>query len=211
MSTKSDRIKDVPTQIKNPELVEQRRRQIIDAAVPLFIEKGYHKTTMKQIAHSAGFSIGLVYEYITSKEDILYLVCTSIHDEVEGGVKKALTKTTDSRKALAEVIREYFMVCHRMSDPILLMYQVTQFLPTQWKKKVLKNEIRITNLFVEAVARIVSSGHMPHLENYSFEQIANNISVLGHQWAFRGWYLTRHYTIEGYIKFQTDFILGTSS
>jgi hypothetical protein len=35
-------IKDIPTQIKNPELVARRRRQIAEAAVQLFIKKGFH-------------------------------------------------------------------------------------------------------------------------------------------------------------------------
>ncbi len=206
--SKKDRTGEIQTQIKNPELVEQRRQQIIDAAVPLIIKNGFHKTTMRQISHASGFSIGMLYEYVSSKEDILYLVCTSIHDEVEQGVTEALAGAADSRAALAEAIRAYFMVCHRMKDHILLMYQVTQFLPDQWRKKVLENEIHITNLFIKAISDTAASGDLPHLENYSFDQIANNISVLGHQWAFRGWYLSRHYTIEGYIRFQTDFILG---
>jgi len=53
-----DRTKDIPTQIKNPELVKRRHRQIVDAAVQLFIEHGFHKTTTRQIAAAAGFSIG---------------------------------------------------------------------------------------------------------------------------------------------------------
>jgi AcrR family transcriptional regulator len=44
-----NRIKDIPTQVKDPELVERRRRQIADAAVQLFIDKGFHKTTTRQI------------------------------------------------------------------------------------------------------------------------------------------------------------------
>ena len=51
-------IKDIPTQIKNPELVERRRRQIAEAAVQLFIKKGFHKTTTREIAQAVGFSIG---------------------------------------------------------------------------------------------------------------------------------------------------------
>ena len=42
--------KEVATQIKNKELVKERRRQIVDAAVPLFIERGYHKTTTRDKA-----------------------------------------------------------------------------------------------------------------------------------------------------------------
>ncbi len=46
---------EVPTQIKNPELVKERRRHIIDATVTLFIDHGYHKTTTRMIARLRGF------------------------------------------------------------------------------------------------------------------------------------------------------------
>ena len=101
-----NRTKDIPTQVKNPELVERRRRQIADAAVQLFIEKGFHKTTTRQIAGAAGFSIGSLYEYFASKEDILYMVCESIHAEVERGVTMVMSQANGAQDALGAVIRE---------------------------------------------------------------------------------------------------------
>lgn len=82
----------IPTQVKNQALVTQRRRQIVDAAVNLFIENGFHKTTTRQIAQAAGISIGSLYEYIATKEDVLYLVCDAIHAEIERGVAEALKR-----------------------------------------------------------------------------------------------------------------------
>jgi len=205
------RNKDIPTQVKNPDLVERRRRQITDAAVKLFIEKGFHKTTTRQIAGASGFSIGSLYEYFASKEDILYLVCDSIHAEVERGVTEAMSRATGGRDALAEVIQEYFKVCDRMNDFILLIYQETQSLPSQWQKRVLENELRITGLFVEALARIAAVGTLPNLDDRTIELAAHNIVVLGHMWTFRRWYLARHYSIDDYIQLQTEFILGMCS
>jgi AcrR family transcriptional regulator len=202
--------KDITTQIKNPDLVQRRHRQIIDAAVQLFIQQGFHKTTTRQIARAAGFSIGSLYEYIASKEDVLYLVCDAIHAEVERGVSEAMARATGGRHSLAEVIREYFLVCHRMSDHILLIYQETQSLPSQWRKKVLENEVRITGIFVKVIADLISSDDLPHLSDRSIELVAHNISVLGHMWTFRRWFLARHYSIEDYIALQTEFILGIS-
>jgi AcrR family transcriptional regulator len=202
------RIKDIPTQVKDPDLVERRRRQIADAAVRLFIEKGFHRTTTRQIAGASGFSIGSLYEYFTSKEDILYLVCELIHAEVERGVTEAMSKATAGRHALAAVIREYFEVCDRMSDFILLIYQESQSLPPQWQRRVLDNELRITGLFVEALARIAVDGALPNLDERTIELAAHNIVVLGHMWTFRRWYLSRHYSIEDYTALQTEFILG---
>jgi AcrR family transcriptional regulator len=207
----SPRTKDVPTQVKNQELVDQRRLQIVDAAVRLFIEKGFHKTTTREIAQTAGISIGLLYEYVASKEDVLYLVCEAIHAEVEHGVAESLKRAKRGRDVLAEMIREYFLVCDRMSDHILLIYQETRTLPQQWRKRVLENEVKITGIFVEALRHLIESGDLPHLDKHSIELIAHNISVLGHMWTFRRWFLTRHYSIEDYIKLQTDFILGKST
>ena len=202
------RTKDIPTQVKDPDLVKRRRRQIADAAVQLFVDKGFHKTTTRQIARAAGFSIGSLYEYFTSKEDILYMVCESIHAEVERGVTAAMSQAKGGRDALVKIIHEYFMVCHQMSDFILLIYQETQSLPSQWQKRVLENELRITGLFVKALARIAKTGDLVNLKEKNLELAAHNIVVLGHMWTFRRWYLARHYSIEDYINLQTGIILG---
>ena len=199
--------KEVATQIKNKELVKERRRQIVDAAVPLFIERGYHKTTTRALAKATGLSIGSMYEYITTKDDVLYLVCMAIHAEVERGVKEALRRPLEVQAAVAEVIREYFLVCDRMSDHLLLMYQVTHFLPPKWQQKVLEAELRITDIFIQAIAELKERGHLVGLDNATINLMGHNISVLGHTWAFRRWYFAKHFTIEQYIEQQTDFIM----
>lgn len=208
MNSKPSGTQDIPTQIKNVDLVNRRRHQITEAAVRLFIEKGFHKTTTREIAAAAGVSIGSLYEYVASKEDVLYLVCESIYIEVEKGVAEAMSRAEKGRDTLAEVIREYFLVCHRMSDFILLIYQETRSLPVQWQKRVLENELRITGIFVEVLARLVASGDLVNVSEQAIEIAAHNISVLGHMWTFRRWFLGRHYRIEDYIALQTDFILS---
>ncbi len=198
----------IPTQVKNQDLVQRRRRQIVDAAVELFIQNGFHKTTTRQIARAAGFSIGSLYEYVASKEDILYLVCDAIHAEMEHGMAEAMQHVGNQGNPLAAVIRAYLLVCDRMNDHILLIYQETQSLPHKWRKVVLENEVRITGLFTRALAQLVAAGDIPHLSAASMDLVAHNIAVIGHMWTFRRWFLARHYTIEDYIRHQTAFILN---
>jgi TetR/AcrR family transcriptional regulator, cholesterol catabolism regulator len=199
---------EVTTNIKNQDLVKERRRQIADGAVKLFIKNGYHKTTTRALARETGLSIGSLYEYVSTKDDVLYLVCIAIHSEVEKGVKEALARPTIGKAALAEVIREYFLACNRMSDHVLLMYQVTHFLPLKWQEKVLEAELRITGLFIEAMYELRGIGKLPMLEDDTINLIGHNISVLGHTWAFRRWYFGKHFTIEQYIEKQTEFIMS---
>jgi hypothetical protein len=99
------------------------------------------------------------------------------------------------------------MVCHRMSDFILMIYQETQSLPRQWQKRVLENELRITGLLVSVLTRLSQSGELPHLDERSIELTAHNIVVMGHMWTFRRWFLAKHYSIEDYVKLQTAAIL----
>ena len=208
MNRQTTNLDDIPTVVKNPHLVVRRRRQIVDAAVGLFIQNGFHKTTTRQIAKAAGISIGSLYEYIASKEDILYLVCDAIHAEVQLAVSEALDRGKAVRGPLSEVIREYFLVCHRMNDHMLLIYQETQSLPEKWRKIVLENEIRITGLFTAVLTRLIDENQIPKLEDRFLELVAHNITVLGHMWTFRRWFLACHYSIEDYIQLQTTTILG---
>ena len=199
---------EVPTQIKNPNLVRERRRHIIDSTVKLFIQHGYHKTTTRMIAKASGFSIGSLYEYISSKEDLLYLVCKTIHEEVREAVENTLINTDKGKEQLSQVIRQYFYVCDRMGDHILMMYQVTQFLPEKWKAKVLTNELNITNIFINALSSLSGTDNFPELDDKIVNLVGHNISVLGQMWAFRRWHLKNNFCIDDYIKIQTDFILG---
>ena len=199
--------REVATQIKNKDLVIERRRQIVDAAVKLFIQHGYHKTTTRVLAKATGLSIGSMYEYISTKDDILYLVCIAIHAEVESGVKQALAKSLKGPDALAEVIREYFLVCDRMSDHVLLMYQATHFLPVKWQKKVLEAELRITDIFIKAIHELKDRGALPELDEATINLMGHNISVLGHTWTFRRWYFAKNFSVDQYIEQQTNFIM----
>lgn len=196
----------IPTQIKNLDLVEKRRQQIVQAAVKLFLAQGFHKTTTRQLAAAAGFSIGSLYEYVNSKEDVLYLVCNDIHAKIEKRVTHILDQSAGGSESLAALIREYFQICHRMSDVILLIYQETRSLPPPWRKKVLEKELRITGLILNVLVRMAADGRLPGADERAIELAAHNISVLGHMWIFRRWHLSRHYRIEDYIRLQTDWI-----
>ncbi|MBF0550773.1 MAG: TetR/AcrR family transcriptional regulator [Deltaproteobacteria bacterium] len=203
--------KDIPTLIKDTGLVETRRRQIVQAAVDLFIQKGFHKTTTREIASRANFSIGTLYEYIQSKEDILYLVCEFIHSEMEKQVKEAIKPADTGRDTLKNAIDRYLRVCDRMQDHILLIYRETASLPGDSISYVLKNEARITGMFEDILTRGKDDGTLKLRHHRGITLIAHNIAVLGHMWTFRRWFLKKAFTLDEYIELQTSLILNELS
>ena len=48
----------------------EHRREILDAALVLFAEHGFHNVSMQQVADRAEFSIGTLYNYFENKDDI---------------------------------------------------------------------------------------------------------------------------------------------
>jgi AcrR family transcriptional regulator len=54
--------------------VEDKRRQLLDAAVRVFARKGYHASRVGDIAEEAGVAHGLLYHYFKSKDEVLEAV-----------------------------------------------------------------------------------------------------------------------------------------
>ncbi|UCC59871.1 MAG: helix-turn-helix transcriptional regulator [Dehalococcoidia bacterium] len=52
-------------------ITEQRKQQILDAALTIFSRKGFGEATVPDIAHEAGIAVGTIYNYYQSKRDLL--------------------------------------------------------------------------------------------------------------------------------------------
>ncbi|MFM1651168.1 TetR/AcrR family transcriptional regulator [Brevibacillus sp. B_LB10_24] len=202
----SNRRKTIPSLVKDPKLIEKRRDQIVEAAVDLFIRKGFHKTTTREIARASGFSIGTLYEYIESKEDVLYLVCDAIHAEVENRLREAITFQGTGLKVLKLALRSFFRVMEQMSDRVLLIYQETKSLPGETMRYVLGREEEITGIFEEILRKGIADGSIG-IDEKQVKLMAHNIMVLGEMWVFRRWTLKRDYSLEEYTEKQTALLL----
>lgn len=197
----------VPALTKNHRILEARRLQIVQAAVGLFVDQGFHKTTTRQIAQAANMSIGGMYEYVRSKEDILYLVCDHIHASIEARLKALLGRTETGREALVKAMAAFFQVCDELSDHVLLIYQETKSLPAEARSYVLANDVRIAGLFREIIDRGQVDQSL-ELNGLEAELIAHDIVVSGHMWTFRRWRLGKLTDLDQYTKMQTDLLLN---
>lgn len=61
---------------------QQKRRLIMETALELFAQGGFHSTSISQIAKKAGISKGLTYNYFESKNDILTEILESCSNEI---------------------------------------------------------------------------------------------------------------------------------
>ncbi len=64
------------------EIREERKAHLIDTALKMFADEGYHSTTISKIAREAGISKGLIYNYFESKEELLSAVMSRSMEEI---------------------------------------------------------------------------------------------------------------------------------
>ncbi|ARF17955.1 TetR/AcrR family transcriptional regulator [Sporosarcina ureae] len=196
---------EVKSTVKDEELIQKRREQISRGAVKLFIDKGFHRTTTREIAKEAGFSIGTLYEYIRTKEDVLYLVCDNIYNEVKVRLSE-LDNNDNTVEGLRVAIARYYEVIDQMSDEFLVMYQESKSLPSEALRYVLTKELEMVEQFETIIRKCVEAGNL-RIGRDEVSLTAHHILVSGQMWSFRRWALRKQYTLEHYTRVQTDLLI----
>jgi TetR/AcrR family transcriptional regulator, cholesterol catabolism regulator len=197
--------REVQASVKDERLVIKRRDQMIKGAVTLFKQKGFHRTTTREIARAAGFSIGTLYEYIRTKEDVLYLVCDSIYDHVSERLQKDLDNNQGTMEGLKLAIAHYFRVMDELQDEVLVMYQEAKSLSKDALPYVLRKEIEMASMLEIVLNKCVENGEL-ELTEKQVKVIAHNLVVQGQMWGFRRWALQKNYTLDEYIELQTELL-----
>jgi TetR/AcrR family transcriptional regulator, cholesterol catabolism regulator len=84
------RVRKKPKAAQNPALT-----RALDAAVGLFSSKGYTATSTREVAALLGIQKASLYYHISSKEDLLYLICQSSLEQIRHDVEAAIQEVND--------------------------------------------------------------------------------------------------------------------
>ncbi len=73
---------------------DQRREQLLHIAASVFAAKGYHCTTMRELARTTGMSLAGMYHYVAGKDELLYLIQQRSFSGVIAGAERAIASGT---------------------------------------------------------------------------------------------------------------------
>jgi len=83
---------------------QMRRQQILDAALACFSRRGYHATSMEDIVREAGLSVGAIYTYFPSKEELFRVLAEArfrhTRDRIQAMVRQGDTLATRLESAI---------------------------------------------------------------------------------------------------------------
>ncbi len=159
-----------PNVLFKSQMAEARRAQILDAAVTVFAEKGFHRATTKEVAKVAGVSPGTIYNYFDSKEDLLVGIITRLAEQQRPDEVFA--------QALRSDARDSFVVMYRLRQELIQQYGAML--------QVVLSEVLINREFGERYYREIVVPFLELTEQYIQAQIERGqLRPVNAAWAAR--------------------------
>ncbi|MBW1708977.1 MAG: TetR/AcrR family transcriptional regulator [Deltaproteobacteria bacterium] len=173
------------------------------------MEKGYSETTIREIAAACHMSVGTLYHYIGSKEDILLLMSNDAKAFLKEFAASFIdvsdySTVTDKLRA---ALKKYIESIDEIQNTIVFWYQAGKHL---YVTGLFENIFSVEEFSVQIIEEILTEGCQGgEFRVNNINLAANNIILLCDQWAFRRWYLRKRYILEEFIENQTELILNS--
>jgi AcrR family transcriptional regulator len=185
------------SQIEDAERVEWRREQVVSAAVQRFAVNGYHGTTIKEIAETAGVSPGLIYSYVKDKEELLLLVFMAIFKKYQEEIPRQLEGLHDPLQRFCAALRAYCESVGSNVGATVVGYQESKSLSPERRKIVKELELETNELIAGPVRECMRAGYF---RSVNADLFTFRLVLFAHGWALKNWYFRDITTLDGYIE-----------
>src|SRR5262245_17929336 len=152
-SLSSEQTANIPTTIKNPTRVAHRRTELIEVATRLFLERGFHNTSIRDIVRACTFNIASLYMYVSSKEDILYLVAQDLMNTIARELSETVLDPGSPKRSLEIGFASYCQIVYKYRRQIRLLYREVGFLPPEPRANVIATVSSVISYFEAIVAK----------------------------------------------------------
>lgn len=203
---KGQALKKVVAQVENKDLVKKKHEQIIAAAGKLFALKGYHSTTMRDIAAESGINLSYLYKYISCKDDILYLYYQYLYEQW-AALYQSLDISNDEGpvEQLKKFVRSMLDISLRLKREIFTMITESRHLQPDSLHDVLSAESDMVIHLEKLVIRGVKKGVFKTKDSFMTANIIQWLLMID---ALRSWNFSKRITFDELVEQITDFILS---
>lgn len=186
---------------------DARRSQILRAAVPLMERSGSPAVSMQAVAEAAGVSVGLIYRYFASKQELVQAVTEGVLDEMRHLLAEALEPEEDPVRQIAGAFAAYCTVIRDNRQAVMLTYRESNTLDEAGRNVVKDLEVRTVEPLRHAVDAAVAQGLLRPIHP---ELFAYDLLTVAHSWALKHWYFSPRMSFEEFLRSQTALLLSTA-
>jgi AcrR family transcriptional regulator len=177
----------VGANVKNSVLVEDRRERIVEAAIEVFLAKGFHVATTRDVCIKAGITQGTLYNYVRTKGDILYLVCDQAVTRYQEAIAAAVAEVSEPRERLVRALRAMLEAQDRHRKNIVLVLRESHALDPASRRAV---QARVDS-FVDTIRDLIAAASPGAVDPASAALLAEVVTYLPTMLAMRRWRVRR--------------------
>ena len=194
----------------NNGLVEERRGQIIQAAFRLIAARGIQKTSLREIAAASEMTVGNLYHYVGTREDIIHLAINHGLDQVRKLIREIndLCETLEPRAALRAAIDRYMRYHHANWEGTVFLYKEMGSFSPSLRLPVIEVNSHMHDVFIRIIKKGCKTGVF---KADDIDMVASTIVSMGDMWALKRWQFKKNYSLEKYVDSFTQMILGLIS
>ena len=165
---------------------EERWSELIEVATDVFYAKGYDAASLQDIADRLGMLKGSLYYYIQSKEDLLYDVIKSVHEEGLANIESLAAGEGDPLERLRDVIIGHIEhECQNLTKTAVFLHEL-QALSPERQAEIIGDEHAYRRVFVD----LLEAGQRAGLIRAEVNPKLAALSILGSvNWVYR-WFRT---------------------
>ncbi len=135
-----------------------RETAIRAAALRFFRQKGYHATSMQDIADAVGLYKGSLYYYVSSKEELLVRLFEGRAEHVLAEIDVAAAGPGTARDTLRAMVRAYVLGVLRNLDPVHVYLREERSLPPSALKQVHRQQQAMRGQFQRVIVEGMRQG-----------------------------------------------------
>ena len=173
----------LPIETRSPARNADSRREIIaSAACKVIAEKGFAAASIREIARAAGMHVPTMYQYVSSKEEVLELVYRWVIDRVRDNINNAFAKDSPPEDRLIGVVLSLVDNNSSMRKESGVLNREMRSLSKEARKRVVDDYAEI----VDNISNIISEGiEKGHFRQANPVLMANFIDALCDIYALR--------------------------
>jgi TetR/AcrR family transcriptional regulator, cholesterol catabolism regulator len=139
---------------------KDRRSQIIEVATALFRERGYHATSLDDVADRIGFTKPAIYYYFKSKEDILFTIVDGIVESALHRMRPIAERDATAVDRLHDLLVENTRVILENLEANTVFYNERGLLSPEREKQIRRREREYTNIVAALYTEGVADGEL---------------------------------------------------
>jgi len=177
--------------------------KILNAALKLSSEKGFAAMSLRDLSAEAGLSMGALYTYFTSKEELLHMIQRQAN--VVAQVLLVQIKGIDNpRIKLRRVIQAHLYLSEVMQQWFYFAYMEAKNLAKEEQKKAIESELLTEKILIDIMKEGQEKGVF---KAANIELTGAVIKAMLQDWYLKRWkYARRKVTVEKYAAFLIDLI-----